>query len=320
MSRTPFFVLTGFLGSGKTTLLSRLLDEGTGDRTAVLINEVGEVALDHHLLERVDDDVTLLPSGCICCTIRGELSGAIARVLDLSPARVVLETTGLADPAPLLHALATDPAIAPRVALARVVATVDAARGPATLEQPEAALQLDLADLAVRTKLDLAAPADAAETSRHLRERHPGLAVVDVRTGAELRAIFDDAPLPALRDRGEADRWLVHRASPLDHRASTRVIELPSPVDLIALELWLRMVARVDGEALLRVKGLVEHGGRLHVLQSAQHAVSPLRELGSRPPSWQGSRLVVIARGLSARTLEALERSAIDAARGLRRG
>lgn len=105
--RPRFFVLTGFLGSGKTTLLSRWLTSPAGANTAVLINELGEVALDHLLVERVDQDVSLLPAGCVCCVVSGELDGAIERVLSLTPARIVLETTGIADPAPVLHALAT---------------------------------------------------------------------------------------------------------------------------------------------------------------------------------------------------------------------
>ncbi len=312
LERTPFFVLTGFLGSGKTTLLSRLLALGTGDRTAVLINEVGEVALDHHLLERIDEDVTLLPSGCLCCTLRGELSDAIARVLDLRPARVVLETTGLADPAPLLHTLATHPAIAPRVSLARVIATVDVARGPATLREREAALQLDLADVVARTKLDVATASEIAATSAHLAAAHPGGAVLDA---LDVRAIFVDEALPARAGAARARIWLVRSVEP---ECETRVIELPSPVDLPVLELWLRAVARLDGHALLRIKGIVEHAGALHVLQSAQHAVSPTRALVVRPRDWRGSRLVVISRGLDSRTLDALARSAVDAARGSR--
>lgn len=130
-SRVPLHVLTGFLGSGKTTLLSELLRDPQSGRIAVLVNEVGDLPLDRDLLERVDEDVLALPSGCVCCTLRGDLHAAVRRLVALAPEHVVLETTGLADPAPLLDALSGDPALASLVQLGAVVAVVDCQIGRA---------------------------------------------------------------------------------------------------------------------------------------------------------------------------------------------
>ena len=153
----PLHVLTGFLGAGKTTLLSALLQDPSGERIAVLVNEVGDLAIDHHLLERIDEDILALPSGCICCTMKSEMAEAIERVLARGPTRIVLETTGLADPAPILHGLTTDPRLTRALTIAGVIAVADAARIDGLLDtHPEVRRQLDMADRIVLTKGDLA--------------------------------------------------------------------------------------------------------------------------------------------------------------------
>ncbi|MEZ4261462.1 MAG: GTP-binding protein [Polyangiaceae bacterium] len=316
--RTPLHVLTGFLGAGKTTLLGHLLAERTHEKTAVLINEVGAVALDHLLVEQLDDDVSVLPSGCICCTVRGELGVALTKVLERDPARVVLETTGLADPAPILHMLATQPQLAERLELAGLITVVDALRGEALLdEQPEARAQLDLSDKIVLTKLDLAEPAAAARLDDRLAREHPG--AERLRSGP--RGVPADTLLsphaqPALVS--DASSWLGATSTTDAHDAITSVVDLGHAVDEEAIAAWLRMVTAVDGPRLLRVKGLVRAraSGEWLVLQSAQHAISPMRALGGAPRGWDSSKLVLITRGLSAPTLAMLIESAEQAARG----
>ena len=308
----PLLVLTGFLGSGKTTVLSRLLQSPTGARTAVLINEVGQVALDHLLVARLDQDVSLLPAGCVCCAVGGELEAAMEAVLAHDPARIVLETTGLADPAPVLHglgeALARSEDLRRRVAFGGVVVTVDASRGTEVLDaEPEGALQLDLADRVLLTKLDIAAPEPVQGLRDRLATDHPS---VPLLPSTDPRAL---EPVRDLRANW-ATRWRLPQAAADGHGIDSRVIELPSPVDLDALSLWLRMVAMIDGPRLLRVKGIVQTREGWAVVQSAQRAVSPLRPLDGAPPGWSGSRLVVLSRGMPAAALEALVTSAIDAA------
>lgn len=289
----------------------------------MLVNEAGDVGLDHHLVENLTEDVSVLPSGCICCTVRGDLATALTKVLAREPARIVLETTGLADPAPIAHTLATNPALVDRLDLAGIVTVVDALRGIALLDsQPEARAQLELSDRIVLTKLDLAEETAATTIEARLARDVPGAEVL--RSGP--RGVPADRLLaphaqPGLRADGarllEPTALSLHDAGHL-HDVVTRVVDLGETVESEALAMWLRMVCAVDGPRLLRVKGLVcDRATReWHVFQSAQHAVSPVRALGGAPRGWEGSKLVILARGLPPRTLEMLVESARQAARG----
>src|SRR5258708_4632444 len=172
---TPVNLITGFLGSGKTTLLQRLLADPALADTAVLINEFGDVGLDHHLLERIDDTMVLLRSGCLCCTIRGELASAIKdlhsrRERGVVPAfrRVVVESTGLADPFPILSTVQADPVLRHHFRLGNVITTIDAVNG---LGRPESIKQVAVADRLVLTKTDLAP--DVGELLAEIRRLNP---------------------------------------------------------------------------------------------------------------------------------------------------
>src|ERR687890_258282 len=165
-TRRPVTVVTGFLGSGKTTLLARVLSAPSMANTAVLVNEFGEVGLDHHLLRRVDERTVLLGSGCVCCTTREDLVDALLQLLDLDETdeiprldRVVIETTGLADPAPILYTIFTDPVLQHHFSVDLVIATVDAVNGDLHLDRnQESRKQVAAADRIVVTKTDLAEP------------------------------------------------------------------------------------------------------------------------------------------------------------------
>jgi G3E family GTPase len=179
--RTPVTLLTGFLGSGKTTLLNHLLADPAAGRTAVVMNEVGEVPLDHDLVLETTETLVLLRSGCLCCTVRGDLATTLVDLDrrrtagELAFERVVIETTGLADPGPIIQTLSADPAIAARFALDAVVTTADARHGPATLDaQFEAVSQVAMADRIVVTKADLVAPAALAAFEARLAALNPG--------------------------------------------------------------------------------------------------------------------------------------------------
>src|SRR5215813_6922618 len=172
---TPVNLITGFLGSGKTTLLQRLLSDPALADTAVLVNEFGDVALDHHLLERIDDTMVLLQSGCLCCTIRGELSVAIKQLHSRRergevPAfrRLVVESSGLADPFPILSTVQADPVLRHHFRLGSVVTTVDAVNG---IDRPESVKQVAVADRLVVTKTDLVD--DSAGLIGELRRINP---------------------------------------------------------------------------------------------------------------------------------------------------
>ena len=212
---TPVTLITGFLGSGKTTLLQRLLLDPALSDTAVLINEFGEIGLDHHLLERIDETMVMLQSGCVCCTIRGELSTAIKdlhsrRERGLLPPfrRLVIESTGLADPFPILSTVRSDPVLRHHFCLGNVITTVDAVNGARQLDaQPESIKQVAVADRLVLTKTDLATAEAADRLTRRLRHINPG---APLWRGAE-----DDLDADALlsADGDDVERWQP-RSSP----------------------------------------------------------------------------------------------------------
>ena len=214
----PLTVLTGFLGSGKTTLLKRLLNDPAMAGTGVIINEFGEVGIDDALVEKIDDDAVLLPSGCVCCEVRGDLVEALEKMHTRSLwgdipkiSRVVLETTGLADPAPIVHTLMTEERVYRIYQLDGVVTTVDAQHGLAQLdEQLEPSKQIAIADRIVMTKTDLAAPAEAARLEGRIRALN--------RSAPIRRAVKGDVPPAALIGLGahepalagtDIERWLA---------------------------------------------------------------------------------------------------------------
>ncbi|MEQ8278506.1 MAG: GTP-binding protein [Deltaproteobacteria bacterium] len=310
--------MTGFLGSGKTTLIAHLLESPAASGTAVIVNEVGDVSIDDRLVAHVTEDVQVLASGCLCCTLRDDLAGAIEQLHTASVeagraiSRVVLETSGIADPAPIVHSAARDPRLAARLRVAGVVAVVDASRALTLLDtQPEVARQIDIADHVVLTKEDVAPEGAVEAIEALLTERYPG-------RGIERGPAALLVGAPTLTSRAEAAGWLA----PLhdgDAAVDRRTIDLPSPVCLDALALWHRMVTSLDGLSLLRIKGIVEADGARWVMQSAQHAVFEPRPLAGAPEAWSGSRLVVLSRGMPKPALDRLEEAAVLAARGTRR-
>src|SRR3954467_2871000 len=211
----PLTVLTGFLGSGKTTLLNRLLRHPALVETAVLINEFGEIGLDHLLVERLDGDTVLLNAGCLCCTVRGDLVRALRDLavrIEQGHAirRVVVETTGLADPAPILQTLMSDPLVLYRYRLDGVVTLVDAATGAATLDaQVEAVKQVAVADRLVLTKTDLATPEQVSALWSRLKALNPGAPLLNALHGdIEPEALLDCGLYDATRKHPDVRRWL----------------------------------------------------------------------------------------------------------------
>ena len=201
MAKTPVTLVTGFLGSGKTTLISRLLAHPEMGETAVIVNELGEVGIDHHLLRRVDERTVLLDSGCVCCTLRGDLADELRdlesrRTRGEIPnfRRVVVETTGLADPVPIVYTLAAEPVVRHHFELEGIVATVDALNG---LVEDESLKQAAVADVLVVTKLDVAAP-DGLE--KRLRALNPGAEIVEAAFGEIEPARLFERPRTDPRD------------------------------------------------------------------------------------------------------------------------
>jgi G3E family GTPase len=308
--RAPVAVLTGFLGSGKTTLLSGLLGHPSMGETAVIVNELGEIAIDHHLVTQVDERTVVLPSGCVCCSLRGDLADELRELLarreqgEITPfRRVVVETTGLAEPAPILATLLSEPALKHRYRPEVVVTTVDAVHGARTLDRHEVSIrQAAAADRIVVTKPDLVEPKDVDALVRRLRELNPTAAVTTASFGEVApRTLFagpsktrQAASVPSLEPNG-------HHG---DIHAVTVILD--RPLDWTGFGIWLTMLLQARGSDILRVKGLVDAGGPGPVvLNGVQHAVHPPIHLDAWPDADRRSRLVFIARGVERDALEA---------------
>jgi G3E family GTPase len=319
----PVAVLTGFLGSGKTTLLSRLLKSPQFSRTAVIINEFGEVGLDHELVEASEESIVELQTGCLCCTVRGDLVRTLDDLLrrrdagTVSPfERVVIETSGLADPAPILHAVMGDTALAQRLSLSGVITTVDAINGLGALaRQPESLKQVAVADRLVLTKTDLL-EMDSHSLVERLATLNPTAPVVVSSLGeVDAEQLFDtrlDAPadLAARIGRAEpAHDGQIPHGHAHDSEISCFAILREAPIRAVTLTLLLEVLAAHCGADLLRLKGLVnvaESPDRPAVIHGVQHVFHPPAWLERWPSADRRTRLVFIVRRIPKAWVEAL--------------
>lgn len=319
MNLVPVILLTGFLGSGKTTMLRSLLVHPDMSGTAVIINEFGEIGIDHLLVDAPVLEPVLLPNGCICCTSRGQLSTSLKELADKDAfadiRRVFVETTGLADPVPLLQGLATDPAVSARFRLGGVVTTVDCVNGAATLAAyEEAVCQVAIADRLLITKTDLATPEIRTELMRRVFSINPGTQTIDIISGAiEPRDIAGLNLHDAIATGSDAGRWVGADApsSRHDHahgqRISTFHIVRDRPLPWAAFVNWMETLASVRGEDLLRVKGILniaEWPDEPVVIHGVQHVFHPPVRLRTWPDNDRRTRIVFITRGLGRETIE----------------
>ena len=326
--RVPVTVLTGFLGSGKTTLLNRLLKLPDLQGTAVIVNEFGSVGIDQDLIAQASDDTILLPNGCLCCAMRGDLVEALARLAGQgeiagAPLRqVLIETSGLADPGPILRTLMGDPAVRPRFAVAGVACTVDAVLGMGTLDaHPESVQQVAVADALLLTKLDLLDGQAAPALLERLRSLNPN-ATLHLDREHLPQALRDlmrhrDGQTPAASQRGAQAEAAFYRpigaAAPAAdaprHRdgISSFVLVRDEPLPREAFFAWMDLLVASRGEDLLRVKGLVqlaESPEQPLVIHGVQHLFSPPETLPAWPGEDRRTRIVFITRGVDAEALE----------------
>jgi G3E family GTPase len=313
--RLPLHLISGFLGSGKTTLLRRMLDTPALADSAVLVNELGEIGLDHHLLRHLDGETVLLRNGCICCTVRDDLGAALKDLLHRRergeiPAfqRIIVESTGLADPVPILSTVTAEPILRHHLCLGRVVTTVDAVNGALHLDhQPETAKQVAIADRLVITKTDLVQPDDTRALIARLRAINPG-AALSLGAAADL----DVAELLSQpNDRAEAIRWTAPKAglqSAPSHDAGLYSFAMifDHAIDWVTLGIWLTMLLQAHGERILRVKGLLDIAGSPHpvFINGVQHVMHQPLHLDSWPDADRRSRLVFIVRDLPQSLIE----------------
>ncbi|OVE86863.1 cobalamin biosynthesis protein CobW [Agrobacterium tumefaciens] len=318
---TPVTLLTGFLGSGKTTLLKHLLTDPALAGAAVLINEFGEVGLDHHLLERIDETMVLLQSGCLCCTVRGELAEAIRdlhskRERGAIPPfdRIIIESTGLADPFPVLSTLKADPVLRHHYKASAVVTTVDAVNaGTQIVAHRECARQIAVADVIVLTKTDISPTSQVSRVGAMVRSVNPDAKIVNGAAGAFDAGLFMDAtPQPRADALQSAGGFYCEDAgsAPSDsaHSGGIRSFVLVdnTAVDWTKFGIWLTMLLNRHGNRILRVKGILNVDGEEYpvAIHGVQHLVHPPVHLQSWAAPGQGSRIVFIVDGIEPSVIE----------------
>lgn len=341
-NRIPVSILTGFLGAGKSTLLNRILKDPGTSGTAVIINEFGEVGIDYFLVEASGDALVELSNGCLCCTVRGELVDTLAYMMDgiqtgrLKPIRrVVIETTGLADPAPVMQSVMGNPVIAQNFELDGVITVVDAVNGLSTLDRhPEAVKQAAVADRLVISKLSMADAAEIGALKARLAALNPRAPMMDGNSeGAGVAAILENGLYDPATKIADVDRWLRDELANDDHGhdhhdhghhehdhhhghghhhhhdvnrhgddiRSFSIIH-DKPIDPMAIEMFTDLLRSAHGEKLLRMKAVValsDNPDRPLVLHGVQSVFHPPQRLAKWPDgSDRRTRMVLITQGL----------------------
>ncbi|MEP5762395.1 MAG: GTP-binding protein [Litoreibacter sp.] len=345
--RVPVTLLTGFLGAGKTTLLNHLIRDPEAGRIAVIMNEFGDVGLDHDLIEEATEETILLQSGCLCCAILGDLANTLTGLIEKRAAgqvtfdRVVIETSGIANPGPIVHTLATDHQIAQAFRLDGVVTLADAALGMKTLDQQfEAVHQVAMADILILSKVDLVEPFDLSRFEKRLGGLNASARRIRAHHGSvPVGTLFGLSAMRGGVTSSDVDSWLgmsqqLAKPDPLaglsgiatkpaatisftpsmrgehvrhDHRISSASIEVTEPIPATVFDFWLDTLVALKGENILRMKGILHVEGLQYpfVFHGVQHifdAPIPLK-------SWSGgdttSRVVVIARDMEEADLKA---------------
>ena len=335
-------VLTGFLGSGKTTLLNRLLAHPAFKDAAVLINELGEIAIDHLLVRNVDENILRMSTGCLCCAMRGDMIGTMrdlyarrARREIPRFRRMLIETTGLADPAPILHTLMRDPLVGERFRLDGVITTVDALNGEASLDnQRESVKQAAMADRLLLTKTDLADEPTIGRLCDRLRRLNASAPIERVTHGEiDPQRLLDLGLYDAQRKGPDVIRWLAAErlvggsssrlamseagVQPRRHDDGVRTFGLvfEAPFDWPLLADALQGLTERFGQDLLRIKGIVNVRGEVApvVIHGVQHVFHPPVALERWPDADRRSRIVFITRGIERETIEHALRVAASA-------
>jgi G3E family GTPase len=317
-SRFPVTLVTGFLGSGKSTLLNFLLKQPELSDTAVIINEFGDVGLDHLLVETADENMALLASGCICCTIQGDLAGTLQDLLNkrgkngMPPFRkVVIETTGLADPVPILKTLLTHHIVSNRLVLDGVVTVVDAVNGSEQLDlHQESVKQAAIADRIVLTKEDLVEPDKFSNIKSRLTEINPGADQLIAKNGVLNPNDLFGIGLESRGARGDdVEDWLrldafnSHDHDHTHHRhgddgVHTFAVEIEKPIHPMGLKLWVDAISTFLGPGLLRVKGILNVKGEPIVVHAVQQVFHEPQALTVWPNEDRQSKIVFITLGL----------------------
>ncbi len=329
--KLPITLITGFLGSGKTTLIGKLLRHPGMNRAAVIINEVGEIGIDHDLVSTVDENMSLLANGCICCSVRTDLQDSLRQLFGQRRAgqipnfdRVFIETTGLADPAPVVQTLSSDTLIHTHFRLDGLVTLVDACHGQDTLARHSEALkQAAMADRLFITKIDLVSPMVLQDLSAELKALNPqadqhqvrhGEIDPDLLTGLGLHSARDSQqtlaflgePLSEQGSDPEGGKYLGQLPSRHDPSIRTLSLRIQEPFRWEGFSAALELLTTLRGNDMLRLKGIVNVQGQAVVVQGVQHIFSPPVPLTHWPSGDRDTRLVFITRNISAQSIRQL--------------
>lgn len=313
-NRIPVSVVTGFLGSGKTTLINHLVRQDGMEATALIINEFGEIGLDHVLVESSFENTLLLENGCICCSIRGDLIDTICDLFakvgngQLPPfTRIVIETTGLANPAPIINSIQSDTAVINRCGLEKVVTLVDGIQGRVHFERHEEAVtQVSQADLALISKTDLCSEEDISSLSDEILKINPSLSITSIEHG-----VID--PDQLFLGPGVSPHHVHHHdhdhGHSIDHihgDIATWSLVHGAPLDEARLREWLSMIYSLRPYAMLRLKGYLRLEGfdRPLLIQAVGNMINPPEWLDGWPDDKKETRLVMIFKGLSAAAVQ----------------
>ncbi len=332
--KIPVTLITGFLGSGKTTLISKLVRHADMNRVAVVINEVGEIGIDHDLVTMATENITLLANGCICCSVRTDLQETMrelfsqrhmGQVLDFD--RVVIETTGLADPAPVVQTLVSDTLLGAQFRLDGVITLVDAVNGLGQLDsQPESVKQIALADRIFLTKCDLTSAASISTLREAIAAINPvaevrhvlngevqpselmGLGLASARASALTLSFLGESLVDSngIQTSTAQGRYLGQRTSRHDPAIATLSLRFDAPFTWASFSAGMELLVTLRGSDLLRVKGIVNIEGKPVVVQAVQHIFHPPVTLDHWPSADTGSRLVFITRNIDSSVIRNL--------------
>jgi G3E family GTPase len=341
--KIPVIVITGFLGSGKTTILNHIVHQPDMKATAVIVNEFGEIGIDHLLVETSEENMIEINNGCICCTVRGDLAdklGSLSMWLDTGHVpqvdRVIVETTGLADPAPIMHTLMTDEDLLNRYRLESVITVVDGIAGASSIDRfSEAMKQAAIADHLVISKGDLvdshSSPAALEALRKRLRQVNPraalheavngaiDMSILDVKASDDAEAAFHDfsdwvaaaessCDDPDCHDHDHAHgHGHAHQHTHDEGGITSFVVRLDKPVDQKAFNDFLQELVIEFGEYLLRMKGILNVAGtpeKPAVIHGVQHVMFPVTWLEGWPDDSRESKLVFITQGLDRRVIQ----------------
>ena len=327
INQIPVTVITGFLGSGKTTLLSSILKKKEMQKTAVIINEFGEIGLDHALIEHTDENIVELQSGCICCTIQGDLNKTLIDLFDKmmngkvsSFNRILIETTGLANPVPIIHTLMSSIELIRIYSLDGVITVVDSINGEKTLDLHEESLkQLALAEKIILSKTDIIDKDEIKSLIYRIKEINPVSQIVYSKFGnIPLEEIFGLGAYDPYKKSADVKKWLAaekykdkkhhHHHDVNRHNENIRAFSMMSenPVNMIAFSFFRDMITAALGANLLRMKGIVNIAGeeRPAVIHGVQHIFHPVHWLETWPDNDRRTKLVFITQNIKKKQIE----------------